>query len=145
MQGSKRDIDVKNRLFSLCGRREGRMGWKNSIETCILVFPGDSDGKKSACNVGDLSSIPGLGRSPGEGNAYPVQYYCLENSTDLLPYVRQITSSRFDSWIRASALGQPRGMGWGVRWLGGFRMGGHMCIHGWFMPIYGKNHHNIVN
>ena len=43
-------------------------------------FPGGSDGKKSSCNVGDLGSVPGLGRSPGEGNGYPFQYSCLENS-----------------------------------------------------------------
>ena len=42
-------------------------------------FPGSSDGKDSACNVGDQSSIPGLGRSPGEGNGNPLQYSCLEN------------------------------------------------------------------
>ena len=40
---------------------------------------GGSDDKVSACNVGDPSSIPGLGRSPGEGNGNPVQYSCLEN------------------------------------------------------------------
>ena len=38
--------------------------------------------KKSACNVGDLGSIPGLERSPGEGNGYPLQYSCLENPMD---------------------------------------------------------------
>ena len=42
----------------------------------------DSDGKESACNAGDLSSIPGLGRSPGEGNGNPFQYSCLENPMD---------------------------------------------------------------
>ena len=36
-------------------------------------FPGDSDGKESACDAGDLGLIPGLGRSPGEGNGYPLQ------------------------------------------------------------------------
>ena len=41
-------------------------------------------GKESTCNVGDLSSVPGLGRSPGEGKGYPLQYYGLENSTDCL-------------------------------------------------------------
>ena len=41
--------------------------------TFILGFPDGSDGKESACNVGDLDSIPGLGRSPGEGNGYPLQ------------------------------------------------------------------------
>ena len=45
-------------------------------------FLGGSDGKESACNVGDLGLIPGLGRSPGEGNGYPLQYSCLENSMD---------------------------------------------------------------
>ena len=44
-----------------------------------LDFPGGSDGKASAYNPGDLGSIPGLGRSPGEGNDNPLQYYCLEN------------------------------------------------------------------
>ena len=48
----------------------------------ILGFPGDSDGKESACNAGDPGSTPGLGRSPGEGNGYPLQYFCLENSMD---------------------------------------------------------------
>ena len=47
-----------------------------------LGFPGDSDGKESACNMGIPSLIPGLGRSPGEGNGYPLQYSCLENSMD---------------------------------------------------------------
>ena len=41
--------------------------------------PGGSDGKASAYNVGDPGSIPGLGRSPGEGNGNPLQYSCLEN------------------------------------------------------------------
>ena len=45
-------------------------------------FPGGSDGKASACNAGDPGSIPGLGRSPGEGNGNPLQYSCLENSMD---------------------------------------------------------------
>ena len=45
-------------------------------------FPNDSDDKESACNVGDWASIPGLGRSLGEGNGYPLQYSCLENSMD---------------------------------------------------------------
>ena len=45
-------------------------------------FPGGSENKESACNVGDPGLIPGLGRSPGEGNGYPLQYSCLENSMD---------------------------------------------------------------
>ena len=45
-------------------------------------FPGGSDRKASACNVEDLGSIPGSGRSPGEGNGNPLQYSCLENLMD---------------------------------------------------------------
>ena len=45
-----------------------------------MGFPGDSDGKESAYNARDLGSIPRLGRSPGEGNSYPLQYSGLENS-----------------------------------------------------------------
>ena len=45
-------------------------------------FPGGSDGKVSVYSVGDLGSIPGLGRSPGEGNGNPLQGYCLENPRD---------------------------------------------------------------
>ena len=47
-----------------------------------LGFPGGSDGKESACIAGDLDSIPGSGRSPGEKNGYPLQYSCLENFAD---------------------------------------------------------------
>ena len=45
-------------------------------------FPGGSEGKASACNAGDLGSIPESGRSPGEGNDYPLQFSCLENPMD---------------------------------------------------------------
>ena len=47
-----------------------------------MSFPGGSDSKESACNAGDPGSIPGLGRSPGEGNGNPLQYSCLDNSMD---------------------------------------------------------------
>ena len=45
-------------------------------------FPGGSDSKASACNAGDPGSIPGSGRSPGEGNGNPLQHSCLENPMD---------------------------------------------------------------
>ena len=45
-------------------------------------FPGGSVGKVSACNAGDLGSVPGSGRSPGGGNGNPLQYSCLENAMD---------------------------------------------------------------
>ena len=56
-----------------------------------MGFPGGSAGEESACNVGDLGSIPGLGRSPGEGKSYPLQYSGLENSMDCI--VRGVAES----------------------------------------------------
>ena len=47
--------------------------------TVVLGFPGGSVGEESACNAGDLDSIPGLGRSPGEGHGKPLEYSYLEN------------------------------------------------------------------
>ena len=49
---------------------------------CEDQLKGVSDSKAVACNAGDSGSIPGLGRSPGEGNCNPLQYCCLENATD---------------------------------------------------------------
>ena len=54
----------------------------NMLFKFVMGFPGGSDGKGSACNVGDLGSIPGSGRSLGEGNGNPLQYSCLENPVD---------------------------------------------------------------
>ena len=48
----------------------------------LMGFPGGSDGKESACNLGDPSSIPGLGTSPGGGHGNPFQYSCLESPMD---------------------------------------------------------------
>ena len=50
----------------------------------MLDFPSSSAGKESTCNTGDLGSIPGWGRSPGEGKGYPLQYSGLENSMDCI-------------------------------------------------------------
>ena len=52
------------------------------LSSSFTYFPGGSAGKESACNAGDLGSIPGLGRSPGEAKGYPLQYSGLENSID---------------------------------------------------------------
>ena len=57
-----------------------------------MGFPCVSAGKESACNAGDLGSIPGLGRSPGEGKGYPLQYTGLENSMDCI--VHGVTKSQ---------------------------------------------------
>ena len=48
----------------------------------LMGFPGGSDGKESACNEGGLGSVPGSGRSSGEGNGKALQYSCLENPMD---------------------------------------------------------------
>ena len=59
------------------------MGLVNSKGKFVTKgFPGGPNGKESACNAEDLGSIPGLGRSPREGNDNPLQYSCLGNSTD---------------------------------------------------------------
>ena len=57
------------------------MSWRRDrLPTPIFLgFPGSSAGKESTCNVGDLGSLPGLGRSPGEGKGYPLQHSALEN------------------------------------------------------------------
>ena len=60
-------------------------------------LPGGSDGKESTCNAGDPGSVPGLGRSPEEGNGYPLQYSCLENIMDrgaLQAIVHGVTKSQ---------------------------------------------------
>ena len=59
-----------------------------------LGFPGGSAGKESACNAGDLGSIPGLEGSPGEGNGYPLQYTGLENSIDYSMRSQRVATKR---------------------------------------------------
>ena len=62
-----------------------------------IIFPGGSADKETTCSAGALDSVPGLGRSPGEGNDNPLQYFCLENPTDGGAYqttVRTVAKSR---------------------------------------------------
>ena len=72
----------------------GKICWRrDKLPTSVFWgFPGGSDGKGSACNVGDLGSIPGSGRSPGEEKCYPLQYSGLENSMDCI--VHGVAKSR---------------------------------------------------
>ena len=64
-------------------------------------FPGGSDGKESACNEGDLGLIPGLGKSPGEGIGFPVQYSCLENAMDRGAWWATVLgASKSRTWLR---------------------------------------------
>ena len=72
------------RLRSMGLQRVGH-DWATSLSlllSSLKGFPGGSAGKESACNAGDLGSVPGLERSPGEGKHYPLQYSGLENSMD---------------------------------------------------------------
>ena len=79
LEGSKITADgdcnheIKRRLL---------LGRKVMTNLDSMSFPGGSDGKASACNTGDLDSIPGLGISPREGNGNPFQHSCLENPRD---------------------------------------------------------------
>ena len=66
--------------------------WYVYAFVCQAGFPDSSLGRESACNEGDLGSIPGLGRSPGEGKGYPLQYSGLENSMDYI--FNGVTKSR---------------------------------------------------
>ena len=75
----------------------GKIPWRREGLPAVvfLGFPDSSAGKQSACNVGYLGLIPGWGRSPGEGNGYPLQYSGLENSMD-----RGVWWATEESWGR---------------------------------------------
>ena len=80
---------MQNWVRKICWRRD-------RLPTPVFLgFPGGSDGKESTCNVGDLGSVPGLGRSPGGGNSYPLQYSGLESSMDCI--VHGVAKSR--TWL----------------------------------------------
>ena len=78
-----------------------------------MGFPGSSDSKESACSVGDLVLIPGLGGSPGEGNGYPLQNSGLENSMDSIVHGK--------SWTR----------------LNDFHLSLNLCSKGWVLGATG--------
>ena len=73
---------------------------KNLCISYRMGFPGGSDGKEYAYNVGDPGLTPGLGRSPGEGNGNPLQYSCLKNSMD-----RRTGQLVYSLWITKSGTG----------------------------------------
>ena len=79
-------------------RRKVRHDWATSLSLSVcLGFPCGSASKKSVSNAGDLGSIPGLGRSPGEGKGYPLQYSGLENSMDSI--VHGVTELDATEWL----------------------------------------------
>ena len=67
----------------------------------MAVFPGGADSKESACNVGELGSIPGSGRSPGGGHGNPLQYFCMGNPMDRGAWGATVHGVA-KSWIRLS-------------------------------------------
>ena len=73
---------------------DGKIRWRRDrlLTPVFLSFPGVSTGKESACNTGDLGSVPELGRSPGEGKGYSLQYCDLKNSMDCI--VHGVAKSR---------------------------------------------------
>ena len=79
------------------------LGWEDSLEevmaihSSILGLPCGSTGKESTCNAGDLDSTPGLGRCPGEGKGYSLQYSGLENSMDRIVWGRKESDVAFTS------------------------------------------------
>ena len=70
------------------------------LNITVLDLPNiySSAGRKSTCNVGDLGSIPGLGRSPGEGKGYPLQYSGLENSMDCIVHEMAKSQTRLSNF-----------------------------------------------
>ena len=89
---SNLEMHVQSPLpFGLTSFKVGRWSkipWRRDMlySPVSLGFPYGSAGKESACNAGDLGSIPGLGRSPGEGKGYPLQYSGLENSMNCIAH-----------------------------------------------------------
>ena len=74
------------------------------LHIAIEHFPGGSDGKASVYNAGDPASIPGLGRSPGEGNGNPLQYSCLENSVGFSGRLQSMGRKESDTTERLHSL-----------------------------------------
>ena len=100
-------------------------GWLPGQHWFVWGQGSGSAGKESASNAGDLGSIPGLGRSPGEGNGYPLQYSDLENSMDcivhgvtksqtrLSDFHRDLVGALF-SWMSSFFISLPSGREWGM-------------------------------
>ena len=93
------DSSVGKKIYLQCRRPQfnswtRKICWRRDtlLTPVFLGFPCGSAGKESACNAGDLGSIPGFGRSPGEGKGYPLQYPGLENPMDYI--VHGVTKSR---------------------------------------------------
>ena len=98
-------LSFSKKLSVWCGVRlvASKVNQSDINSGCVLDrgFPGGSDGKESACNAGDLGSSPGSGKSPGEGNGYPLQYVCLGNPMDRGTWWATVYGAA-KSWIQLS-------------------------------------------
>ena len=81
LQSRNKDTDIENKCVATTGEGVVRGTGTDTYALSILSMDGAS-GEESTCSVGDLGLIPGLGRSPGEGKSYPLQYSRLKNSMD---------------------------------------------------------------
>ena len=105
------DSSVGKKIHLKC-RRPWFYSWVRKIRwrrdrlpsPVFLGFPYGSAGKESTCNVVDLGSVPGLGRSPGEENNYPLQYSGLENSMDCIVHKVAKSQTRLSNFHLASCL-----------------------------------------
>ena len=94
---------------------------KNSIIGSLKGFPCGSAGKESACNAGDLGSIPGLGRSAGEGNGYPLQY----SWASLVTHLVKNPPAMQETWVRSLSWEVPLEKGTAT----------HSSILAWRIPL----------
>ena len=108
-------------------KRSWRQTWELSLRLSLVAskhvlrgFPSSSAGKESACNAGDLSSIPGSGRSPGEGIGYPLQY----SWASLVAYLVKNTPAMQETWVRSLDWEDPLEKGMAI----------HFSILTWRIP-----------
>ena len=101
-------------------------GYHNNEDLFSPGFLYGLSGKESACIVGDLGSIPGLGRSPGEGKGYPRQYSGLENSMDCIVHVVAKSQTRLSYFHFQCANGGEVDVPWTNHWTVGQRPRGNM-------------------
>ena len=112
-----------------------------------MSFPGGSAGKESACSAGDLGSIPGLGRSPGEGEGYPLQYPGLENSMDCIVHGVAKSQTLLSEYRKVKSLSHVRlfAIPWTVAYQAPPSMGfsRQECWSG--LPFHLTVNHSITN
>ena len=105
----------------------GTIGYTSNLKGLLdyLDLPCSSDGKESACNAGDPGSMPGWGRSPGEGNGNPLQYSCLENPMDRGAWrttVQGVAESNMTEWLTLLHWSTVKTLTFTLKWEGNCRV-----------------------